>query len=197
MFHSITGIITHASASSIRLLTGGIEWELETSEFTARALAARREETRIFVYLHHREDALSLFGFATLEEREIFLELIKVTGIGPRQATRILSGGSPQSIKASIAASDVDALSGLPGIGKKTAAKIVLALAGKLEIADGGPVGPSTEIVDGLVDMGYERSHAAEAVRAAYAAVGTSGRPPAEIENEVFRAAILALSKKG
>lgn len=197
MFHSITGIVTHASTSSIRLLTGGIEWELETSEFTARALSQRREETRIFAYLHHREDALSLFGFATLEEREIFLELIKVTGIGPKQATRILSGGSPQSIKAAIASSDVDALSGLPGIGKKTAAKIVLALAGKLETTDGGPVGPSSEIVDGLVDMGYERTRATDAVRAAYASVGTGDKAHEEIENEVFRAALVALSKKG
>jgi Holliday junction DNA helicase RuvA len=201
MFYSLTGTVTHAAAGTVRLAVSGIEWELEASESSIRGLAGSPGPTRVFTYLYHREDALSLFGFATEEERGLFLQLIKVTGIGPKQAVRMLSGASPSAIRAAISSSDVDALSGLPGIGKKTAAKIVLALSGKLQAAEPATIGgtdATSEIVAGLVEMGFDRNSAAEAVRSAYAAlVDDDGKDPKELENEVFRAAVVALSKKG
>jgi Holliday junction DNA helicase RuvA len=197
MFYSITGLVTHAESGILRMQTGALEWDLEASDFTTRSLAGRGGEVRVFTYLHHREDALTVFAFSTVEERQLFLELITVNGIGPRQALRMLSGASVDSIKAAIAGSDVDSLSQIPGIGKKTAAKIVLSLQGKLEVpvSIAGSSDRHAEIVRGLVEMGYERSRASDAVRAAAASIkGTAGE---EYENEVFRKAVLALSQSG
>lgn len=197
MFYSIRGHVTHASPGTLRLQTGDIEWDLEASDFTLRSLASNEGPVRVFTFLYHREDALSLFAFATEEERTLFLNLIRVSGVGPRQAVRILSGASPTDIASAIAASDVDGLSRIPGIGKKTAAKIVLALQGRLQVSreDTGDRDVSTEIVGGLVEMGFDRSRALEAVRSAAASVeGLDGK---EFEKEVFRKAIVTLSQNG
>ena len=83
MFHSLNGIITGRGPNALHLTTGGVEWELEVSGFTLRQLA-HAEEARIFTYLHHREDQMRLYGFFSADERRVFLELTRVSGIGPR-----------------------------------------------------------------------------------------------------------------
>jgi holliday junction DNA helicase RuvA len=198
MFNSISGKITHKGEQSVRIQTGGIEWELETTSGTASSLGQIGSEDKILVYMHHREDVLKLYGFAREEERVLFLELLKVSGIGPRQALRILTGSSPESFLSMLEAGDADSLSRFPGIGKKTAQKILLALRGKLTLTkDFTPEGPLAEIIDSLHEMGYGKREAEEAVSAVRKELIQEGMvfdDKKSEEKEIFRRALLALS---
>jgi Holliday junction DNA helicase RuvA subunit len=134
------------------------------------ALPAVGAEARVYLYLHHRDDQMKLYGFAQTSERVLFLELLKVDGIGPRQALRILSSTPPEMFLPILDAGDVEALSRTPGIGKKTAQKIVLTLRGKLRLEEHEASSSSDELVAALVEMGFERKQAVEAVDAQFSA---------------------------
>ncbi|HZG77016.1 MAG TPA: Holliday junction branch migration protein RuvA, partial [Paenibacillus sp.] len=98
------------------------------------AFAGKADQTvTLFIHHHVREDAVQLFGFATREEQSLFRKLLDVTGIGPRVAVGVLSGGAPERIVAAIQSDDLAFLTRLPGIGKKTAQRIVLDLKDKLD----------------------------------------------------------------
>jgi len=203
VFNSLTGEVSHAIGTTLRLNTGGVEWQLEASGGTVAEMArAGRRRVRVFVYLHHREDAMTLYGFATEAERAVFLELIKISGIGPKQAIRILSGTSLDSFVSMLESGNLDGLSTIPGLGKKTAQKIVLALQGKLVSAsdreqsegaeDGG--GANAELVVALSEMGFDRKAAREAIERAMGELEQQGLDNAAREQEAFRRAIIALS---
>jgi Holliday junction DNA helicase RuvA len=120
-----------------------------------------------------REDALQLYGFKTLEELRLFETLLGVTGIGTRLALSILSFASPDQIQAAIVTEDADLLSKVPGVGKRTAARIILDLRGKLTAAVGAgagrglPADPATnEVVEALQALGYTSAEAVQAVQA-------------------------------
>ncbi|MFP4483674.1 MAG: Holliday junction branch migration protein RuvA [Spirochaetota bacterium] len=201
MFNSLTGEVTWCRDGLLRLTTGGVEWELEISGATEEALQGRDGPQRVFVALYHREDAMRLYGFAAPEERELYYQLLKVTGIGPRQALRILSAASTEELVAAIEAADVDALARLPGLGKKTAGKIIIALQGVVRLAGGaGTVGGGVaaadggDLVDALVGMGFDRKRSEEAVRGARTALADSELSPQERERETLRRAIVSLS---
>ncbi|MCA1950774.1 MAG: Holliday junction branch migration protein RuvA, partial [Treponema sp.] len=181
------------------------------------------EEARLFVWLYHREDQMRLFGFMNPERRSTFLELMKVDGIGPRQAIKILSGIGQEELEAALENEDIARLEAVPGLGKKTAQKMILALKGKLarpELAAGTPL-VHEELVNALADMGYDRKAAAEAVAAAAAQIsaeeaavvggaagaagiaGAAGRvnpalslSAAEREKRIFKQAIVILSSQ-
>ena len=136
MIHSLTGTVSGGDENTVLIKTdGGIEWMLQISTTTASALPRQGNEVRILTHLHHREDQMILFGFATAEERSVFFDLLKVSGIGTRQALRILSGMSVSELVRSLDSEDVDSLARVPGLGKKTAQKILLTLRGKLSLA--------------------------------------------------------------
>jgi len=208
MFNSLTGTITRCRDGLLRLQTGGVEWELEISAATEAALQSGGGdgggggdgETRVFVSLYHREDAMRLYGFATPEERELYHQLLKVTGIGPRQALRILSAASTEDLVQAIEAADAESLARLPGLGKKTAGKIIVALQGVVRLAEsagsagGAPAGDGSDLVDALVGMGFERKQSEKAIREARGAMEHSELPPQEREREILRRAIVALS---
>jgi Holliday junction DNA helicase RuvA len=120
-----------------------------------------------------REDALLLFGFATVEELRLFETLLSVAGIGPRLALSILSFAGPEQIQSAILAEDATLLSKVPGVGRKTAARIILELRGKLTAAVGQgaragiPADPATnEVIEALQALGYTTAEAVEAVQA-------------------------------
>ena len=197
MFNSLSGTITGRGPNTLFVTTGGVEWELEVSGFTLRTLANHdgREQVRIFTHLVHREDQMRLYGFASAEERRVFLELTRVSGIGPRAAIKMLSGTSPAELVRMLEAEDVDGLVRLPGLGRKTAQKVILTLRGKL-VAEPGDVSPGhAELIEGLVEMGFDRSRVASAVGSIAAELAESGvGTPAEQEKEIFRLAIVRLS---
>ncbi|MFW5737903.1 MAG: Holliday junction branch migration protein RuvA, partial [Spirochaetota bacterium] len=133
MFNSLSGTITGRGPNALFLTTAGVEWELEVSGFTLRTLASNDadDRVRVYTYLYHREDQMRLFGFASPDERRVFLELTRVSGIGPRAAVKMLSATSPSELIRMLEAEDVDGLVRLPGLGRKTAQKMILALRGK------------------------------------------------------------------
>jgi Holliday junction DNA helicase RuvA len=177
MFNSLRGIITGKRLDSLYIATAGIEWEISVPLLDMEQLPPVGEETRVLVWLYHREDQMRLFGFATEERRNAFLELIKVEGIGPRQAVKILSGIGQEDLEAALENEDIARLEAVPGLGKKTAQKMILALKGKL--AHPAPAAGSgsahEELVNALADMGYDRKAAAEAVEQAARAVLAAG----------------------
>ena len=196
MINSLTGTVMRKSSSEICLENSGIEWGITVSERTARETPAVGEQARILTYLHHREEQMTLYGFANAEERMLFHDLLRVSGIGPKQAVRILSGMGVEQFAKCLDADDVDSLSRIPGLGKKTAQKIILALRGRLTMqeTDEETLKPFAEIVTALVDMGFDRSKAQKAVERSAQEIGGDGTNINEQEKEIFRRAIVALS---
>ncbi len=149
----------------------GVGFIIFTSSTTAAALSGK-EDVTVYTYLNVREDAMELYGFASLDEREFFIKLLTVNGVGPKGGINILSNGSVSTLKAAIIDGDEDVLKA-PGIGKKTVQKIILELKDKL-IKEGVDVVPSnssdsdaqakSDAVLALVSLGYDRSTAAKAV---------------------------------
>jgi Holliday junction DNA helicase RuvA len=122
---------------------GGIGYRLSIPLSTFYSLP-ETGEVSLFTHTHVREDALLLYGFLTLEEKNLFVILIGISGVGPKLAVNILSHIPAGDLKRAIAASDIKRLSGLPGIGKKTAERLVLELKDKVGMAGGLPVSPET-----------------------------------------------------
>ena len=125
LYNSITGIvgrkILNNQVSQLCLTNQGIEYIFEASRSTLMVLPEMGQEARVFVYTIHREDAFYLCGFASEAERAMFLELIKVEGIGPKQALKILGAITHASLENLLEAGDLAGLENLPGVGKKTA----------------------------------------------------------------------------
>ncbi len=194
MFNSFKGLLTGKGPGRIFLDTGGVEWELETSHHTSTALPAPGARVRVFTHLVHRDDGMRLYGFAGEEERSLFLDLLKVNGIGPRQALRILSGVDVESLVRILEAGDVDSLTRIPGLGLKSAQKIMLALKGKLTLKEKEVAPEENDIAAALADMGFDRKRAEAAVRSISQEMEGQGLSGPELEKEVFRRAIVRLS---
>ena len=197
MFHSISGAITGRGPNTLLLTVGGVEWELEVSGFTLRELA-HEEQARVFTHLYHREDQMRLYGFVSAEERRVFLELTRVSGIGPRAAVKILSAASPQRLIQLLETEDVDGLVLLPGLGRKTAQKIILTLRGRLVAQEDEAIGAHGELIEGLAEMGFDRGAAGRVVGELASAVTTElpDLTAPETEQEIFRRAIVRLSEE-
>ena len=128
MFNSIRGRLSGKRADSICVETGGVEWELSVPVRSIDDFGALDDEVRAFTWLHHYEDGMRLFGFPSPEERSVFLELMKVEGIGPKQALRILSGIRPADLDAALGSEDLAALQRIPGVGPKRATALKVAM---------------------------------------------------------------------
>jgi Holliday junction DNA helicase RuvA len=199
MFNSLRGIITEKSADSVHLETSGVEWDIAVPATDIAALPPQGEPGRVFTWLYHRENEMRLFGFAGERRRSTFLELLKVEGIGPRGALKIMGGIGQDDLEAALENEDLSRLEAVPGLGKKTAQKMLLALRGKLAFSRDAPAasGPHGELAEALSEMGYDRKRAAEALLRAEEALagdGGSGLSGAEREQELFRRAIVMLS---
>ena len=131
MIYSITGEIIKKLPNKIIIQQGGFAIEITISRPTYEELPGPGDECFLYTYLHVREDILMLYGFANLQEKELFLKLIGLSGIGPKNALNILSGVSVNDFKKFILDSDVKSLKRLPGIGEKTARRIIIELKDK------------------------------------------------------------------
>jgi Holliday junction DNA helicase RuvA len=196
MFNSLYGKINAKLPSAVRILTGGIEWDVNMPSSDIGALPPVGEECRVWTWLCHREDAMLLYGFAGEERRATFHELLKVDGVGPKAAMKVLGGISQGELERALESGDVARLEAVPGLGKKTAQKMILALKGKIVHGaekSGGQASPFNELADALVEMGYDKRSALAALERASAEIGGGGES-AEWENAIFRKAILTLS---
>jgi holliday junction DNA helicase RuvA len=146
---------------------GGVGYALRLTARALRKLEAADEVT-IDTYLHVREDTLQLYGFAEPAEREIFEHLLSVSGVGPKVALAIVSGSTPRDLRRAIALEDITRFVAIPGIGKKTAERVVLELKEKLGVVDESePSGPHELVArDALVELGYSLPEAERALAA-------------------------------
>ncbi len=176
MYAFITGIIEEKLENTVVLNCNGVGYEIFASATTLNTLPAVHEMATVYTYLHVREDAFQLFGFATKEEKSLFLELITVSGIGAKSAIQLLSGTSVNGLLTAIITGDVKLIASIKGIGKKTAERIILELKGKLgdvspqnlTVNDlGGAVNDSVvaQATDLLTNMGLTRMEAQTLVK--------------------------------
>ena len=198
MYNSIYGSFSGRSASALFLLNNGVEWSLAASERTIQSSSLTKEEIRVFTYLHHKEDTMVLYGFINERERQVFLELNKVSGIGPKQALRMLSGIGTEELVAALDEGNTDRLSMLPGIGKKTAAKIILALRGKLKLESEDKTDDKySDLIEALTGMGFDKKAAKKALNEISTRTEFSTLESDILEKELFREAIVFLSSRG
>lgn len=166
MIGRISGKLAAKNPPQILVEVGGVGYEIDVSMSTFYALPGTGGAVTLFTHLVVREDAHILYGFASAEERAVFRQLIRVSGIGPRTALAVLSGMSVGDLAQSIALQDAARLVRIPGIGKKTAERLLLELKGKLAEGVGQPVTErGADVVNALVALGYSDKEAAVAVK--------------------------------
>lgn len=185
MIDSVTGILAAKSPTSAVVRTGGFNFRILISVSCFETLPAAQKEITLLTYLHVREDALVLYGFADHVERNLFENLISVSGIGPRLAVGILSGATASRVREAIEVGDADFLVTLPGVGKKLAQRLVVELREKFAPGSstlpppGSGVpgalqsGKSGDAAAALVSLGFTRNAAVAAVQEALQDLGS------------------------
>lgn len=163
MIGSLRGKVIEVLGSAVLIEAAGVGYLVRVP---VTALASFRVGEETFVYTHDlvREDARELFGFAKRNELELFDQLLGVSGVGPKVALAIMSGGSADTVRRHILAGDLDALTSTPGVGRKTAQKIVLELKGALVEGDEGAP-QDRETREALESLGYSPQAAREALK--------------------------------
>ena len=169
MIALLSGTVAVRRADHVVIDCGGVGYRLAVSAQTLRHVPAVGEEVTLHTHLVVREDALALFGFATEEERELFLMLLSVQSVGPKVALAMLSGGPPRELLKLLAAGDTARLQVVPGIGKRTAERIVVELREKVgatlpddAITVTRADDPRSLAREGLVGLGYSAAEADE-----------------------------------
>ena len=200
MISFVRGRLAEVAESSCVVETAGLGMEINIPYTVLEELPHIGEEVILYTYFKIAEDAMSLYGFLSRRDEEMFERLISVSGIGPKAALAILSTLAPDDLRMAIAAGDAKAIAKAPGVGAKTAQRLILELRDKIDIAEiigGGTSGaagasaaaaggaPAREAVEALTALGYSASEAARAVREAASEDMTS--------EDVLRAALKLL----
>lgn len=191
MIAAVRGEVLVRRPDHVVIEAGGVGYRLAVSAETLKAVPAAGSEFFLHSELISREDSLALYGFATEEERELFRLLISVSGVGPKVAIAALSGGSARELTRAIAAGDGKRFQAVPGIGKRTAERIIVELrekvAGGLEeevaLAGGGGGDARALARDGLVNLGYAPLEAEQLLE------GLDGAEPQELLAAALRKA--------
>lgn len=191
MIAGLEGIVESIGLDSIVLKAGPVSFRVSVPRSRLPELTLG-SKVRLHTHLHIREDILALYGFVSPEELGLFEELISVSGVGPKLGLTLLSSMSPDSLVQAIIGENIDALCEVPGIGKKTASRLVLELKGKLEKGFGGAGLPvmaaeNTDVVAALTGLGYSLREATQAV------AGLPQSPALDLE-EKLRLALKRLS---
>jgi Holliday junction DNA helicase RuvA len=197
----LTGNLQRKAADSVIINVAGVGYQVAVPASTLNAIPDPGGEVTLHIHTHVREDSLNLFGFSTELEKDVFLLLLGISGIGPKLALTVLSGLSIQDLVAAIHASDDSRLCGIPGIGKKMAARMCLELKDKVRqlapdeslrapLPPAGSSGDRDDAVSALVNLGYKRPVAEEAVNKTQ-----QGRPDIRIE-ELVRETLSILMKR-
>lgn len=205
MFNSLFGTITAKFPQTVYLETNGIEWDISVPDSSVDALPHVGEQGRVYTWLLHRDDSMKLFGFASAEDRALFLDLLKVDGVGPKGALKILSSVSADQLVSVLDGGDVGRLEKVPGVGKKTAQKMMLALKGKLTLSEnvGATRGvkqksPYSDLILSLASMGYDKSLAEQKVASIVESLSNdasfAGKTDKEKEEIIFRRAIVEMA---
>ena len=187
MIGRLTGKLVAKHPPQLLVDVGGVGYELDVSMSSFYALPATGETVTLFTHLVVREDAHTLYGFISLEERSTFRQLIRISGVGARTALSVLSGLSVTELSQAVALQDAARLTKVPGIGKKTAERLLLELKGKLGVLGATPGSErASDVLNALLALGYSEKEALAATRDI-----TPGTPVAE----GIRAALKSLAK--
>ena len=170
MIGRITGKLLAKQPPQIIVDVQGVGYEIDVPMSTLYQLPATGAELTLFTHLTVREDAHLLYGFATEQERTVFRQLLKISGVGARTALSVLSGLSVADLHAAVSAQDTGRLTKIPGIGKKTAERLLLELKDKLKITvmmtpATAAASASSDIVNALLSLGYNDKEASWAVK--------------------------------
>jgi Holliday junction DNA helicase RuvA len=186
----VSGTVALRRSDHVVVECGGVGYRLAVSSETLRRVPAVGEHVMLHTHLVVRDDALALYGFATEEERELFLMLIGVQSVGPKVALAVLSGGPPRELLATLAAGDAARLQAVPGIGKRTAERIIVELREKVGVAvpEHGIVvtrseDPRALAREGLIGLGYSAAEADELLD------GAEGERPEDLIAQALRMA--------
>ena len=194
MIGRLQGVLLRKEPPALMLDVGGVGYELEAPMTTFYELPAVGERVTLYTHLVVREDAHLLYGFVREAQRRLFRELLKVNGVGPRVALAVLSGLSDEEFSRCVADEDIARLTKVPGIGRKTAERLVIEMRDQLpkdipipaSTATAGPVVPGdpvSEAVSALVALGYKPNEASRAVRSA----STKGLSAEEIIRQALK----------
>lgn len=197
MIGYLKGKLLSSAPTALLLDVGGVGYRLQVPTSTFYEIERASTETvGLFVHTHVREDAIELYGFWTEREKQLFEKLIAVSGIGPKLARVILSGMAPAELVAAISGSDTAKLATIPGIGKKTAERMVLELRDRVQELAGEQteqqvVRPSEDedLVTALINLGYRENTARRAV------VEARDETPEAVFHELLRNALKRLSR--
>ncbi len=172
MIAAVEGTLELRNTDSVIIKVGGISFQVYLPASSINKLGPVGKQVQLHTLLHWKEDSVVLYGFLTQEEREFFKMLTSVSGIGPKLGMAMLSSLNPEELASAILSSDVDLLTQVPGVGKKTASRVVLELKSKLEKGWGGlvvsyhPAEDSDKIIAALTGLGYSAADAARAIAA-------------------------------
>jgi len=188
----LRGKLAEKEPARVVIDVGGVGYEVFIPTTTFTAMPSAGAEVSLDIHTHVREDALSLYGFSSRQERRVFERLISISGIGPKLAVTILSGGSVEGLVGAIRRGDLARLTSIPGVGKKTAERIVVELKDKLQEFTEEPAKPvvETDVLSALENLGYSRPMAEAAVRRA-----TNGDEDAAFD-VLFKRALQILTKE-
>lgn len=194
MIAHLRGRLLSKTPQSAVVEAAGVGYEVFISIPTFTALPAEGAEVALLIHTHVREDALALFGFTTPAEKRLFEKLLGISGIGPKLAITVLSGLPSERLISAIHSQDHLTLTRIPGVGKKTAERIVLELKDKLQDLGPAPAAGvatpvSEDVLSALVNLGYQRAAAQKGVESAIARDADIGK---DFES-LFRAAMAAM----
>jgi Holliday junction DNA helicase RuvA len=190
MISFLSGTVRDKSPDRVTIDVSGVGYDVLVPSATLSEIPAVGKSTGVFTRLQVRDDALVLYGFATADERDLFDTLVKVNGVGPKFALAILSVLTPDALRRAVIAGDVDALTIVPGIGKKVAGRLVLDLKDKLGAGDAAadaPAGPMGEVRDALLALGLTPQEAREAMAGLANGNGHGERPVEELLREALQ----------
>ncbi len=171
MIAGLDGTLEQLNTDSAIIRVGGVSFQVYTPASTLGQLGSMGDRVRLHTHLHWKEDSTALYGFATSQELELFKMLIAVSGVGPKSALSVLSTLKPDDLVSAILGSNADLIAQAPGIGKKTASRVILDLREKLEKGWGGmvstcPSGDNADMVAALTNLGYSTADATRAAAA-------------------------------
>ncbi|MGD9599087.1 MAG: Holliday junction branch migration protein RuvA [Steroidobacteraceae bacterium] len=181
MIGSLRGILRSRAPPQLLLEVGGVGYEVEAPMSTFHTLPPLGRELHLLTHLVVREDAHTLYGFATETERRLFRDLLRVTGIGPKLALTILSGSTVEAFTQCVLAQDIGALTKIPGVGRKTAERLLVEMRDRLQAdaqamgatlpggAGDGKAGAEAEALSALVALGYKPVEASRLLQGARA----------------------------
>ena len=163
---SISGTLQRTGEDWVEISMGGVTLRISVPDTAVHSVGHVGQAVILYTSLQVREDSISLYGFPTEDEKRTFETLLNISGIGPRLALAMLGRFSPMSLSQAVEDGDTSALSTVPGVGRRTASRIVLELKGKLDLDFGraAVAGVDSDLVDALTALGYRQTEAREAI---------------------------------